>query len=176
MPGAVQFVGGKGRLLEKMISGGLNSPEPVWAGSLTASTPSLTGRAHVTYEGQGAILLETMAEVNQDHYPVVLEASGDRMDWDFRPMVRELVQELDAGTAPEALAAKFMNTVVELARVQCQQIRERTGLHQVVLSGGVFQNMYLLPRVIRRLEEADLKCIIIPVCLPTMRGFPWGRP
>ena len=36
-------------------------------------------------------------------------------------------------------------------------IRERTGLHQVVLSGGVFQNMYLLPRVIRRLEEAGFE-------------------
>ena len=148
----------KGRLLEKMISGGLNSPRASSMGRLFDGVYAiLTGRAHVTYEGQGAILLETMAEVNQDHYPVVLEASGDRMDWDFRPMVRELVQELDAGTAPEALAAKFMNTVVELARVQCQQIRERTGLHQVVLSGGVFQNMYLLPRVIRRLEEAGFE-------------------
>ena len=148
----------KGRLLEKMISGGLNSPRASSMGRLFDGVYAiLTGRAHVTYEGQGAILLETMAEVNQDHYPVVLEASGGRMDWDFRPMVRELVRELDAGTAPEVLAAKFMNTVVELARVQCQQIRERTGLHQVVLSGGVFQNMYLLPRVIRRLEEAGFE-------------------
>lgn len=144
----------KGRLLAKMISGGLNSPRASSMGRLFDGVYAiLTGRERVTYEGQGAILLETMAEDCEDAYPVSLEANGDRMDWDFRPMVRELVQELDAGRSPAQLAAKFMNTVVELARVQCRQIRERTGLNQVVLSGGVFQNIYLLPRVIRRLEE-----------------------
>ena len=117
----------------------------------------LTGREHVTYEGQGAILLETMAECCEDAYPVTLEASGDRLDWDFRPMVRELVREVDAGVHPAQLAAKFMNTVVEMACAQCTQIRERTGLRQVVLSGGVFQNMDLLPRVIQRLEEAGFE-------------------
>lgn len=137
----------------------------------------LTGRAHVTYEGQGAILLETMAEVNQDHYPVVLEASGDRMDWDFRPMV--------PGTGPGAGrrngAGGPGGKVYEHRGgagpgVQCQQIRERTGLHQVVLSGGVFQICTCFPGSFGAWRRRDLKCIIIPVCLPTMRGFPWGRP
>ena len=41
-----------------------------------------------------------------------------------------------------------MNAMVELAVKQCQFARERTGLTQVVLSGGVFQNMYLLPRIL----------------------------
>ena len=149
---------GKRNLLEKMITGGLNSPRASSMGRLFDGVYAiLTGREHVTYEGQGAILLETMAERCEDAYPVTLEASGDRLDWDFRPMVRELVRELDAGVQPARLAAKFMNTVVEMACAQCTQIRERTGLRQVVLSGGVFQNMYLLPRVIQRLEEAGFE-------------------
>lgn len=148
----------KQRLLAKMIAGGLNSPKASSMGRLFDGVYAiLTGREHVTYEGQGAILLETMAEDCEDAYPVTLEASEDRLDWDFRTMVRELVRELDAGVNPARLAAKFMNTVAAMACVQCRQIRERTGLYQVVLSGGVFQNMYLLPRVIRSLEEAGFE-------------------
>lgn len=50
-----------------------------------------------------------------------------------------------------------MNTLVALARVQCLAIREKTGRDKVVLSGGVFQNMYLLPRVRDTLTEAGFQ-------------------
>lgn len=148
----------KRRLLEQMIAGGLNSPRASSMGRLFDGVYALlTGRDSVTYEGQGAILLETMAENCEDAYPVTLETQGDRLDWDFRSMIRAMAQALEVGVAPAILAAKFMNTVVEMARLQCLKLRERTGLNQVVLSGGVFQNMYLLPRVKQRLEVAQFE-------------------
>ena len=47
--------------------------------------------------------------------------------------------------------------MVELAVQQCQFARARTGLTQVVLSGGVFQNMYLLPRILDALTAQGLR-------------------
>ena len=117
----------------------------------------LTGRDRVTYEGQGAILLETMAGDSTAQYPVILETGEGPAVYDFRLMIRGLVADQAAGSTPSELAAKFMNTMVEMARIQCEEIRNRTGLNQVVLSGGVFQNMYLLPRVIKALKKAGFE-------------------
>lgn len=148
----------KQRLLHKMMVSGLNVPQATSMGRLFDGVYAiLTGRDSVTYEGQGAILLETMADHWSESYPVTLEQDGDQMVWDFRPMVRSLAADLAGGQRSGQLAAKFMNTVVEMAQLQCQRIRERTGLNQVVLSGGVFQNMYLLPQVIEHLRRAGFE-------------------
>ena len=148
----------KKHLLASMIASGLNSPKASSMGRLFDGVYALlTGREAVTYEGQGAILLEAMAEPCEDAYPVVLEETDGVSRFDFRPMVRALTQERSRGIPPEQLAAKFMNTLVELARLQCLAIGEKTGRSRVVLSGGVFQNMYLLPRVIDTLERAGFQ-------------------
>ena len=150
---------GKRTLLTKMVSGGLNSPRASSMGRLFDGVFSLlTGRESVTYEGQGAILLETMAaEDRETVWTPVMEETGGRLDWDWRPMVRTILRELDSGASPAELAAGFMNTAAEAACLQCRYVRERTGLDRVVLSGGVFQNMYLLPRMTKLLEAAGFQ-------------------
>jgi hydrogenase maturation protein HypF len=67
----------------------------------------------------------------------------DRGDWE--PLIRELL----ADHSPAALiAAKFHNA---LARWIVEEAL-RSGLRQVVLSGGVFQNRYLTERAAALLE------------------------
>ena len=63
---------------------------------------------------------------------------------DTRPLIRALMQDLQNGCAPGEMAAAFMNTLIELGRKQCIFAREKTQLSSVMLSGGTFQNMYLL--------------------------------
>ena len=53
-----------------------------------------------------------------------------------------------------AIAARFMNTLIDMATRQCGAARSETGLDSVVLSGGTFQNMYLMRRLPERLREA----------------------
>ena len=62
-----------------------------------------------------------------------------------------------AGDSPHLLAAQFMNAMVELAVKQCQFARKHTGLNRVVLPGGVFQNMYLLPRILDALAAQGFR-------------------
>ena len=51
------------------------------------------------------------------------------------------------------LAARFMNTLIEMAVLQCKAAREATGLSRVVLSGGSFQNRYMMQRLPQRLQD-----------------------
>ena len=55
------------------------------------------------------------------------------------------------------LAAKFMNTLIEMAVSQCRLAREKRGLDRVCLSGGSFQNMYILSRLVPRLEAEGFR-------------------
>ena len=77
-----------------------------------------------------------------------------RFDW--RPMIRELVRRRDRGVPAPELAAMFMNTMVEMAVQTAAAASVETGIRRIVLSGGSFQNMYIMHRLPQRLREAGL--------------------
>ena len=137
-------------LLQRMLSAGLNCPASSGMGRLFDGVYALvTGRNAVTYEGQGAVLLEAMAaQAEAGRYPVEFDPdAGGLPRLDTRPVVRALWREKCGGAAPDVLAARFLNTLVETAAAQCRIAREAGGPDQVVLSGGVWLDQYLLQRV-----------------------------
>ncbi len=142
--------------IEAMLRAGLNCPLSTGMGRLFDGVYALlTGRARVSYEGQGAVLLEAMADENEAaSYPVAFYQEEERRVFDHRVMLRALLKEIRSGEEKEHIAARFMNTLCEMALLQCQAIREESGLGRVVLSGGVFLNQYLLKRIGAGLAEA----------------------
>jgi hydrogenase maturation protein HypF len=50
------------------------------------------------------------------------------------------------------IAARFHNGLAEAVAGACALLREATGLSAVALSGGVFQNLLLLERLVALLE------------------------
>jgi hydrogenase maturation protein HypF len=57
------------------------------------------------------------------------------------------------------LAARFHNSVVELSVALCQKVERDYGVRTVALSGGVWQNRYLLVHSLRRLQEAGFRVL-----------------
>ncbi|HIS52454.1 MAG TPA: carbamoyltransferase HypF [Candidatus Onthomonas avicola] len=150
-----------GARLTQMLGAGLNCPPSSGMGRLLDGVYALlTGRQTVSYEGQGAVLLEAMAGRDESAFPVSFYEERGLARLDTRPILAALLEELDKGVPAETLAARFLNTLVLAAVGQCRAAREQTGLRHVVLSGGVFQNRYLLPRVMDALEEAGF----VPHC------------
>ena len=136
----------EGNLLTRQLNAGLNCPRSSGMGRLFDGVYALlSGRDTVTYEGQGAILLEAMAESSDTLLPMEYYEENGVLRFDWRPLVIALTEH--KLSAPQAAAA-FMNTLVAMGIQQCRFARERSGLNRVVLSGGVFQNMYLLPRLL----------------------------
>ena len=153
---AVENAGALGAQLEA----GLNCPLSSGMGRLFDGVAAIVGiKERCSYEGQGAVLLEAAAEDGIDaHYAVTLEGEPLRFDW--RDMIREISREHAAGVPTGVIAAKFMNTLVEVGTAQCFFAREKTALTRVVLSGGSFQNMYIMRRLPARLrgEGFDVYC------------------
>lgn len=144
--------------LSRQLNAGLNCPVASSMGRLFDGVYALiSGRSAVTYEGQGAVLLEAMATQADAPYPCVYYEENGLFLWDTRPLIQSILEDLARKTDPAIMAAAFQDTLVELAVAQCRHLREQTGLQDVVLSGGVFQNMYLLPRILDRLASAGFR-------------------
>lgn len=137
-----------------MLAAGLNCPLSSGMGRLFDGVAAILGiRTRCSYEGQGAILLEAAAEAEEEgSYPVLL--SGSPLVFDWREMIRAIVLDQDRGAATGVIAARFMNTLVEMAVQMSVAAREDAGLNRVCLSGGSFQNMYIMHRLPQRLRAA----------------------
>ena len=150
-----------GARLEKQLSAGLNCPLSSGMGRLFDGAASILGIKEVcNYEGQAAILLEAAAGESGESFPLCFipdEKESGLLRFDWRPMIRALAAERRAGTAVPILAAKFMNTLIEMAAEQAAEAAEKTGLRQIVLSGGSFQNQYVMHRLPDRLKERGLE-------------------
>jgi hydrogenase maturation protein HypF len=150
------------RVLGRMIEEGVNSPLGSSMGRLFDGVAALLGvRETVRYEAQAAIELEQLIEPGAAAaQPFAWELHRDEspLRVDPRPLVRELVAELQRGEASAAeLSLRFHATVVEIVRRTCLEIRERSGVAEVALSGGVFQNEFLLRGCHAALREAGFE-------------------
>lgn len=137
--------------LNSMIVGGVNCPETSSMGRLfDAVAGLLTLRRSVNYEGQAAIELEGIADAHaSDFYEFRIEDDAIFAEPVIRRCVEDLLDEVPVGQ----ISARFHFSVAQLIVNVAQNVREQTGLNRVVLSGGVFQNMWLLERVTQLLRE-----------------------
>ena len=143
----------------QMARGGTNAPLTSSMGRLFDAVAALAGlHDTVTHEGQAAIALEQVADARETgSYPV---------GWSLEPgedpgvpgrlrgadLVRAVVADLAGGAPPATVAARFHNAVVDLVVDACRRVRDLEGLGRVALSGGVFQNVWLLEGVASRLR------------------------
>ena len=135
-------------VLERMVEAGVRSPWTSSMGRLFDGVSALLGvRERCRYEAQAAIELEQLIEPGAHAAPLAWELHRQEQPLriDPRPMVRELAQEVRRKGAKAAeLSLRFHCTVVEMVGETCAEIRRRTGLGTVVLSGGVWQNEFVL--------------------------------
>jgi hydrogenase maturation protein HypF len=137
-----------------MIERQLNAPLTSSAGRLFDAVASLVGvRDRAGYEGQAASELEALATRAEPDsaYPFALDAVRDPLQADTRPLIGAIVADVRHGVSREVIARRFHSTLVEVIAEVCKQLRDRTGLNAVVLSGGVFLNAILLTESLDRL-------------------------
>ena len=145
-------LGGPDRLsaLRGQMAGGLNSPPTSSMGRLFDAAAALAGvRQSVTYEAQAAIEFEALVDPDE-HTAYPFDYANGQID--PSPLWAALLADRRAGLPPARLAARFHNGVAHLTRDVCRHLSDRHGLTEVVLSGGVWQNVVLLRRALALLR------------------------
>jgi len=134
---------------------GFNSPRTASCGRLFDAVSALLGVCRETsYEGQAAIELEAAAAAGTAT-PYPYDIVGDIMQPDR--LFRAVYDDLSRGVDRADIAARFHRTVAAMLSDAVRQTADKTGLRQVVLSGGVFQNELLLRDLTASLRQAGLE-------------------
>jgi hydrogenase maturation protein HypF len=137
-------------LVDAMLARRIQTIETSSCGRLFDAVAALLGIAsEVTFEGQAAIALEAAAERGVDER-YDFETAGDPIELDFRPVIAAIVSDLSRGRRVGEISACFHNTMSAAIGEVCSQIG---GPNRVCLSGGSFQNLYLLGRTVVELRR-----------------------
>lgn len=135
------------KMFKTMLNASLNCPLSSGMGRLFDGVSAILGiKERCSYEGQGAVLLEAAAAEGEEGF-YSCELGGAPLRFDWRKMIREIVAEKAAGVPTGLISARFMNTLIKMAVELCLRARQHSGINDVVLSGGSFQNMYIMERL-----------------------------
>lgn len=138
-------------IVNSMLANQLQTVDTSSCGRLFDAVAALVGlSSEVTFEGQAAVALESIALPGiTDRYEFALD-DGEPITIDLRETIRAIVKDLTAGTSAGEISARFHNTLSTVITETCSRIRDLSGLNRVCLSGGSFQNMVLLhPTVVQ---------------------------
>jgi hydrogenase maturation protein HypF len=146
-----------------MMDRKLNSPLTSSCGRLFDAVAALADLRYVmTFEGQAAMELEMAMAVDHDdfyNYQIMPDADGTCAIISFDPMVRGIVKDIENNMGPGIISSRFHNTIVCVIADMCERIRKQAGLDLVALSGGVFQNLYLLTRAVATLQQKGFRVL-----------------
>jgi hydrogenase maturation protein HypF len=137
------------------------SPLSSGAGRLFDAVAALTGVCdHNTFEGEAAMALESIAAAGiDDDYPVNISFS-EIMEIDFGMTFFGILEDLNNNVDRGVISAKFHNTVAASVVNVAVKLSAINNIRKIVLSGGVFQNNYLLGRVVDALRSEYLNVYI----------------
>jgi hydrogenase maturation protein HypF len=168
-------------LFAQMLRRGINSPLTSSCGRLFDAVAALINlRQVVSYDGQGAIELEALAESAKGEesgsYGYSIVPSGEApLQLDFSPMIAEILADLNAGNPRSSIAYRFHATVAAAATKTCLQLAEASGLERVILSGGVFQNRLLSEMIYTALSHKRLTVFTHHLAPPNDGGIALGQ-
>ena len=161
------------KLLQHLIRAGTHSPLTSSAGRLFDAVSALLGVCgSISYEGQAAIRLQTTA-AGKIRGRYRFDIANDALD--FGPAVHAMLRDLHAGVPRERIAAMFHNTVAGAAAEACALLRQQTGIENVALSGGVFQNELLLNLLVDGLRDRGFTVLTQQTVPPNDAGIALGQ-
>jgi hydrogenase maturation protein HypF len=168
---------GRWKAVAALVRTGTASPLTTSMGRLCDAVAALCGlRTRVGYEGQAAIELELAADPRvEDGYPFPVQTDGETLVLDGRALIRAVCADLEASVPVGTVSARFHNGVADATAEVCAGAARRRGVEAVVLSGGVFQNVWLLERTAAGLARAGMRVLVPERLPPNDGGISYGQ-
>lgn len=144
--------------LRTQLERGINAPLTSSMGRLFDAAAALAGvRQAVNYEAQAAIEFEALADDREEAgYPFEIDSGLIRLGRAVQAMVADLQALVDLGR----ISARFHNGLARMFLTAVRGMQADTGINDVVLSGGVWQNITLLRRTLSLLSQAGFRVYI----------------
>lgn len=135
------------KVVEEMVRKNINCPLTSGAGRLFDAVAALTGLCSFsTFDSEAPMRLESAIKTDtNDLYPFEINEVIS-----FKSTFSAILNELRTNDV-SSISAKFHNTLAYVILKAADIIRKAESVNKVILSGGVFQNKYLLERTFKLL-------------------------
>lgn len=133
------------------------------------------GCIRAAYEAQAAIEMEMACHYTEESYPYEIRSAGPACCWGngealpalessyeivLRPLLASIVEDLYGKKGLPEIGSKFHRSVAKIVAEVSRLIFSKTGVNDVVLSGGCFQNRLLLHMTFEELRKNGLRPIL----------------
>ena len=162
-------------ILEQMLKKGINAPLASSGGRLFDAVSAAVGlcRDRASFEGQGAIALETAVDERQLReeeealaysFDIAPLPGTDLVYLEPKPMWLALLGDALGGAPVSVVATRFHKGLAKSISDMVQSLAskgeaEGSPFNTVALSGGCFQNKVLLEEVTHRIEAKGWRCL-----------------
>ena len=145
----------------RMMEKGVNTPLTSSCGRVFDAVSSLLGvRDKISHEGQAAMELEAVADQDKAWkgyaFDLIPGAEPDCFEISLIPCIRQIVSDTAAGEPVSVISARFHQTLADAFVSAASRVSRTTGIRDVVLSGGVFNNDILFQNITAGLEQNSL--------------------
>jgi hydrogenase maturation protein HypF len=164
------------RIVSGMLARSLHTVSTSSCGRLFDAVAAMLGLAsEVSFEGQAAIALESIADPSiEGHYDFAV-TENDPLIVDLRPTIASIVRDLQSGKTSPVVASRFHNTLSAAIVEVCTRVRIEESVRRICLSGGSFQNIYLLRRTVSSLLRAGFEVFLQSLVPPNDGGMALGQ-
>jgi hydrogenase maturation protein HypF len=152
-------------IIRQQIQKRINCPLTSSAGRLFDAVAALTGlNGEVSYEAQAAIALEMQApdkfaKAKIKTYPYLLEEQAGVTVVKLGELFPAIVDDVRNDVDVSNISLKLHHTVAKITVEMCSKISRKTGIKQIALSGGVFQNRLLVKLTAAGLRQSGFQVL-----------------
>lgn len=137
-----------------MLEKNLNCPETSSCGRLFDAVSALINICtNASFHAEAPMRIEAVIDPTcTDSYEFII---GHNID--LKQTFEGIIVDLNKGASQGIIAAKFHHTIINIIFAVAETLRIERGLNKVVLSGGSFQNRYILEKIENLLEKNDFE-------------------
>ena len=184
--------------LIKLLEKNINCIETSSMGRLfDAAASIILGKSYISYEGEASIELEAIIskesseyypyKISEDAQPQIIASyinnnlqttlSANDTNYIIEPynIINGILNDKLQGVDPESMSLKFHNSIIKLTIDTCKLIRDNMNINTVALSGGVFQNSYLLENLLYELKNENFYVYINKIIPSNDGGISIGQ-
>lgn len=147
------------QVILRQLENSINTPLTSSMGRLFDAVSSLIGiRQTVNYEGQAAIEMEAIAAPDENSF-YEIEFKPEQTSINLHTFWEQLINDIRSGTPASVLSARFHNSIAQLSLTVSRALQSRYTINTVALSGGVWQNRYLLNKTVALLKQNQFRVL-----------------
>jgi hydrogenase maturation protein HypF len=137
--------------LKKNINTPLSCGTGRWFDAIAAITGICT---EAGFHSEAPMRLEACIDPDEKgRYPWELKA--DRLI-DLKPLIAAIIHDFHAKISPSKISSRFHNTIIEIVSTQIKLMSNNTGIKKAVISGGSFQNKFLLTKLEDEFRNSEI--------------------